>query len=110
MHLPIIMLTARTEEQDKIIGLELGADDYITKPFSIKEFLARVKAVCRRWDSEKTDSEEINQIIRSKEMMIDREKRIVTLNNERLELTPKEFDLLYLLACMLSEVKIVNMT
>ena len=98
MNVPIIMLTARTEEQDKIIGLELGADDYITKPFSIKEFLARVKAVCRRWDADKLESEEIHQVIRSKEMMIDREKRIVTLNNERLELTPKEFDLLYLLA------------
>ena len=98
MNVPIIMLTARTEEQDKIIGLELGADDYITKPFSIKEFLARVKAVCRRWDAEKSETEEIHQVIRSKEMMIDREKRIVTLNNERLELTPKEFDLLYLLA------------
>ena len=98
MNVPIIMLTARTEEQDKITGLELGADDYITKPFSIKEFLARVKAVCRRWDADKSESEEIHQVIRSKEMMIDREKRIVTLNNERLELTPKEFDLLYLLA------------
>jgi DNA-binding response OmpR family regulator len=98
MNVPIIMLTARTEEEDKITGLELGADDYITKPFSIKEFLARVKAVCRRWDAEKSGSEEIHQVIRSKEMMIDREKRIVTLNNERLELTPKEFDLLYLLA------------
>lgn len=91
---PIMMLTARSEEIDKIIGLETGADDYLTKPFSIRELLARIKAVLRRADVnavyQKTDSIEIS------ELSIDPSKRKVTLGVRKLELTPKEFDLLYL--------------
>lgn len=98
MTFPIIMLTARTEEQDKVQGLELGADDYITKPFSIREFLARVKAVCRRFDKEKIDSNTEVQEISFRQLQIDKTKRLVTLEGKRLELTPKEFDLLFLLA------------
>lgn len=95
---PIIMLTARTEEEDKVKGLELGADDYITKPFGIREFLARVKAVCRRFEKEKVDASHEPQEIFFRELQIDKAKRIVMLQGSRLELTPKEFDLLYLLA------------
>jgi DNA-binding response OmpR family regulator len=88
------MLTARSEEIDKIIGLETGADDYLTKPFSIRELLARIKAVLRRVDInvsyQKTDSIEIG------DLSIDPSKRKVMLGNRKLELTPKEFDLLYL--------------
>lgn len=97
MDIPIIMLTARGDEQDKVEGLELGADDYMTKPFSIREFIARVKVIFRRTDQDNTDRS-ASPVIEYKQMVIDKDKRIVTLSGKRLELTPKEFDLLYLLA------------
>ncbi|MFN6379898.1 MAG: response regulator transcription factor [Flavobacteriales bacterium] len=93
---PILMLTARGEEMDKVAGLELGADDYMTKPFSIKEFIARVKVIFRRNDNE--PQEKVEPVINYRHLMIDKAKRIVTLKGERLDLTPKEFDLLFLLA------------
>lgn len=93
---PIMMLTARSEEIDKILGLENGADDYLTKPFSIREFIARVKAIFRRVEMSKPDDD--LSIIKIKDLTIDAEKRKVLLKNERLDLTPKEFELLYLLA------------
>ena len=86
----IIMLTAKSEELDKILGLELGADDYITKPFSIRELLARVKAVLRRSNSDEI-SEEIYELGRLK---VDFERHEVLINNEKVELTLKEFELL----------------
>lgn len=89
----IIMLTAKSEELDKILGLELGADDYITKPFSIRELLARVKAVLRRSSSDEI-SEEIYEIGRLK---VDFERQEVLINNEKVELTLKEFELLEIL-------------
>ena len=89
----IIMLTAKSEELDKILGLELGADDYITKPFSIRELLARVKAVLRRSSSDEI-SEEIYEIGRLK---VDFERHEVLINNEKVELTLKEFELLEIL-------------
>ena len=89
----IIMLTAKSEELDKILGLELGADDYITKPFSIRELLARVKAVLRRSSSDEI-SEEIYEIGRLK---VDFEGHEVLINNEKVELTLKEFELLEIL-------------
>lgn len=97
---PILMLTARNEEIDKVLGLETGADDYLTKPFSIRELVARVKAILRRVeiDTKPEDHELVEEIIQYKELHIDRRKRKVTLANDRIELTPKEFDLLYLLA------------
>jgi len=94
---PILMLTARSEEIDKIMGLENGADDYLTKPFSVREFIARVKAIFRRVEMSK-ESEDINEIIEFGQLRIEKAKRKVTRASERLELTPKEFDLLYLLA------------
>lgn len=89
----IIMLTAKSEELDKILGLELGADDYITKPFSIRELLARVKAVLRRSNSDEI-SEEIYKLGRLK---VDFERHEVLINNEKVELTLKEFELLEIL-------------
>ena len=97
---PILMLTAKSEEIDKIIGLELGADDYMTKPFSIREFLARVKAIFRREDMAKNKriNTEATQVFNFGDMMLDLDKRKVTIKEERVDLSPKEFDLLALLA------------
>ena len=90
-HIPIIMLTAKSTEIDKIVGLELGADDYITKPFSFRELVARIKAVLRR--SQKKSSE---KIIKIGDLTIDTESFEVNIKNEKLNLTSKEFKLLLL--------------
>lgn len=95
---PIIMLTAKSEEIDKVLGLETGADDYITKPFSVREFLARVKAVLRRSAEPEAAVPAPPQTLVFEELSIAVEERIVRLNGARVELTPKEFDLLVLLA------------
>jgi len=92
---PIIMLTARVDETDKLIGLELGADDYITKPFSPRELVARVRAVLRRSGGER---EQAPPPIVAGEIRIDLERRLVTVSGEAVELTPTEFDLLAVLA------------
>lgn len=92
---PIIMLTARVDETDKLIGLELGADDYITKPFSPRELVARVRAVLRRSGGER---EQTPPPIVAGEIRIDLERRLVTAGGEAVELTPTEFDLLAVLA------------
>jgi two-component system alkaline phosphatase synthesis response regulator PhoP len=91
--IPVIMLTARGEEFDKILGLELGADDYITKPFSIRELIARVKVILRRSAQDKTSSD----TIKVGNIIINSDKHEVTKDDERLELTLKEFELLKLL-------------
>lgn len=96
-HIPIIMLTAKTEELDKVLGLELGADDYITKPFSIREFLARVKAVLRRVEVDRRQDND-RPVLEFGELVVDLNKRKVTLHGEQLNLTAKEFDLLELFA------------
>lgn len=92
-NIPIIMITARSEELDKILGLELGADDYITKPFSIRELIARVKAVLRRT----TNSPSNDKVFSYGNLMVDFEKHEVTKNGDRVDLTLKEFELLELL-------------
>jgi two-component system, OmpR family, alkaline phosphatase synthesis response regulator PhoP len=91
---PIIMLTARDEEPDKIVGLELGADDYITKPFSPREVVARVRAVLRRTEAEAPD----NQVIRAGGLEIDSLRHEVKRGDTAIELTPTEFKLLETLA------------
>jgi len=91
-HIPIIMLTVESTETDKIIGLEIGADDYITKPFSTKELVARIKAVLRRVNSFKESPE----IIKSGNLEIDVRSRTAKLNGKDIYLRPKEFDLLLL--------------
>ncbi len=93
-NFPIIMLTAKDEELDKILGLELGADDYITKPFSIREVIARVKAVLRRSKVDKQPQ----AIQVDGELIIDLEKYQVTVNNKPVDLTRTEFNLLKILA------------
>jgi two-component system, OmpR family, alkaline phosphatase synthesis response regulator PhoP len=97
IYTPILMLTAKSEEFDKVIGLEFGADDYLTKPFGIREFIARVKAIFRRVQAMQKETANSSDIIIG-ELNIEVSKRRVTLNGERVELTPKEFDLLFLLA------------
>jgi DNA-binding response OmpR family regulator len=97
-YTPILMITAKSEEIDKIIGLESGADDYITKPFRIREFIARVKAIVRRQDQFALLAEREVTTLRFGVLEIDEKKRKVLLDQKRMELTPKEFDLLMLLA------------
>jgi DNA-binding response OmpR family regulator len=91
---PIIMLTARVEDTDKIAGLELGADDYVTKPFNPRELVARVRAVLRRFQGELSTE---SHILRRGGLELNRENYMVTLNGERVELTRSEFDLLAVL-------------
>ncbi|SDF38421.1 two-component system, OmpR family, response regulator VicR [Thermoanaerobacter thermohydrosulfuricus] len=91
MTIPILMLTAKEEEVDKVLGLELGADDYITKPFSIREFIARVKANLRRIS---LNGNESGNIIYVKNLKIDMSKYKVEKNNKEIELTSREFELL----------------
>ena len=87
---PIIVLTARVEESDKVVGLELGADDYVTKPFGVQELVARVRAVLRRAGQQRRQPE----ILRSAEISLDRAGRTVTVSGKPVSLTPSEFDLL----------------
>jgi DNA-binding response OmpR family regulator len=94
---PIIMLTAKSEEIDRVLGLEIGADDYITKPFSIRELLARIKAVMRRTDI-KANTVQNTTSISAEGLYIDIDKRKVLLNDQKIELSPKEFELLVLMA------------
>ncbi len=91
---PIIMLTARAEEADRIVGLELGADDYLVKPFSPKELVARVRAVLRRVDA----SVAAPDLVRAGNLEIDTVKRTVTVDGRAIDLTPTEFELLIHLA------------
>lgn len=93
---PIIMLTARSEEIDKVIGLETGADDYLTKPFSIRELIARVKAILRRSELSKAKAGQHEEVVEFHNLMVDPVKRKVLLGGNKIELTQKEFDLLYL--------------
>ncbi|TVR28405.1 MAG: DNA-binding response regulator [Balneolaceae bacterium] len=93
---PILMLTAKAEEVDKVLGLEIGADDYMTKPFSIRELLARVKAIFRRMHVNNNGDEDENKVLEFDELVLDTAKRKVTLNGNTIELTSKEYDLLLL--------------
>jgi len=92
--LPIIMLTAKGEETDRILGLELGADDYVAKPFNVRELIARIKAVLRRTEDIKITNE---NTLKFKGININLEKHEVTVDGELVELTLKEFDLLKIL-------------
>ncbi len=94
---PIIMLTAKTEETDKVLGLELGADDYITKPFSVREFRSRVKAVLRRAALAQPEAQ-FEEPIEAGELSIDFEKRSVVVRGESVRLTYVEFEIIAALA------------
>lgn len=94
--IPIIMLTAKGDDMDKILGLEYGADDYITKPFNILEVKARIKAILRRNTKNSSDKDE-SKVIETKGLKIDVESRRVYIEGKEVNLTAKEFDLVYLL-------------
>lgn len=98
-HLPILMLTAKNEEFDKVLGLELGADDYMTKPFSPRELVARVKAILRRMGALREQGiQEDRKYLRVGELEMDTEGYEVRKNGDPVDLTPKEFELLIHLA------------
>jgi DNA-binding response OmpR family regulator len=87
---PIILITARLEELDKVVGLELGADDYVTKPFSMRELTARIRAVLRRVEKQSQP----NEVLRATGISLDRNTRLVKVEERVVDLTPSEFDLL----------------
>lgn len=93
-QVPIIMLTAKADEIDRVLGLEMGADDYVTKPFSPRELLARVRAILRRVP----DTVVTGELIQYGRLRLNLEKRTVEIDGDRVQLTPREFDLLHLLA------------
>ena len=96
-QMPIIMVTAKGEDMDKILGLEYGADDYITKPFNILELKARIKAVLRRSAAAKTDKAPAKNELRARDLVVDLDSRRVFVDGREANLTAKEFDLLELL-------------
>lgn len=96
---PILMLTAKSEEIDKVLGLEIGADDYLTKPFSIREFIARVKAIFRRTQMIQDGiNSSAGNMIAIGDLTVDVEMRKVVVDGNKVDLSPKEFELLVLLA------------
>ena len=90
---PIILLTAKLDESDKVLGLELGADDYVTKPFGMRELVARIHAVLRRMSAAPDSSE----VLRAADITLDKGSRAVTVNDQPVNLTPSEFELLAVL-------------
>lgn len=98
MNVPIIMLTARTDETDRIIGLDIGADDYVTKPFSIRELLARIRALLRRASMTNQDTIDDEPLISFGDITIDLNRHTVSVGGKKTNLTAKEFDLLTFLA------------
>ncbi|TMI79069.1 MAG: response regulator transcription factor [Bacillati bacterium ANGP1] len=93
-EVPIIMLTARADEADRLIGLELGADDYIVKPFSPKELVARVRAVLRRWDGARAGTD----VVRAGDLVLDLPRMRASVGDRTIPLTPTEFQLLAVMA------------
>ena len=98
LALPILMLTSRADEIDKVLGLELGADDYVTKPFSVRELVARIKALVRRADMNRATQQSSTARMRFGELEIDLTRRRVFRGTDRIDLTAVEFDLLVFLA------------
>lgn len=95
-YVPVLMLTSKSSELDRVLGLELGADDYVTKPFSIMELLARVKAIFRRVENlDQARAKADSGVIRAGALAIDPGSRTVSLNEKLVDLTAKEFDLLF---------------
>ena len=103
-NIPIIMLTAKEEETDKVLGLELGADDYMTKPFGVRELLARVKANLRRIDLQVNDNKNVSEIVKSGSLYINFDKYEVKKDDEIIELTLREFELLKFLSASPNQI------
>ena len=97
VNTPILMLTSKSDEIDKVLGLELGADDYLTKPFSVRELVSRIKALFRRMDGY-NNPEDVSKKLNFGDLKIDGTNHKVVLHGKRIELTPKEFNLLFLMA------------
>jgi two-component system alkaline phosphatase synthesis response regulator PhoP len=97
---PVIMLTARIDETDKVVGLELGADDYVTKPFGMAELVARIRAVLRRASDDVVASE----VLRVGDVTVDKQTRSVIVGSRKIELTPSEFDILTVLMAVPGQV------
>ena len=98
---PILILTSKSEEIDTVVGLEVGADDYVTKPFKVAELIARIKALLRRaerFNSTQSQAGEPTETLKFGKLEVDRVKRIVLLDKKEIDLTAREFDLLYFLA------------
>jgi len=95
---PILMLTAKREENDKVVGLESGADDYLTKPFGVRELVARVRALLRRPRAQKSGTASTAAPIEAGPLRVDPSRRQVLVDGRAVDLTPHEFDVLYLLA------------
>lgn len=102
--IPIIMLTAREEEADKVMGLEVGADDYMTKPFSINELLSRIKANIRRYSNEMVTRKITDKVIKVGKLTIDSESYEVTKGEQKLDLTKKEYEVIAFLAKNMGKV------
>ncbi|WP_457666745.1 response regulator transcription factor [Thiolapillus sp.] len=94
-YTPILMLTARSAEMDRVLGLEIGADDYLTKPFSVRELVARAKAICRRISALNQTSESSLSPLKHRDLEIDYQGRTVRMKQRPLDLTAREFDLLW---------------
>ena len=97
VNTPILMITARDGESDKVLGLESGADDYLTKPFGVRELMARIGALLRRHQRQTTEDAP-QTVVNAGDLSLDRDRRQATVRGERIELTKQEFDLLYMLA------------
>lgn len=97
-NLPVILLTAKNDEISKVVGLEVGADDYLSKPFGVHELLARIKALLRRTNGKFKTEEENEEVFEVDNISINKTRRIVKVNGEPVELSLKEFELLYLLS------------
>lgn len=97
-NVPVLMLTAKSDEEDKVSGLRMGADDYLTKPFSINELMARVNSLIRRYTTLNPNPTMGTECMVLKDMVIDRTNRMVSVNDIPVDLTSKEFDLLFFLA------------
>lgn len=95
-YVPVLMLTAKSSELDRVLGLEMGADDYLTKPFSVQELMARVRAIFRRCDAlGKRSAEQPEDVIVHGDLRVDRSRRLALRDDKSLELTAREFDLLH---------------
>lgn len=101
---PILMLTSKGEEIDRIVGLEIGSDDYVVKPFSPREVVTRVKTILRRYQVNNKEIEETKKVVKVENLMVDLEKYTIEVDNQPIEATPKEIEILYLLASNIGKV------